>query len=69
LTERINLPMQITEAEAHARELQTAASRSGKGQSAAMLRYRSALAIISTLHWIKDHEPAIKASIEERKAK
>lgn len=68
MSDRTPLAMQIAESERHARELSASANKSGKGASEAQLRYRAALAIISTLSWLRDNEQAIKAAIAERKA-
>jgi hypothetical protein len=67
--DKIPLAQQITEAEMQARDLAVFVSRGGKQQSLAAHRHRAALAIISTLHWLKDHEAEIKAAIEERRQK
>lgn len=66
--DKIPIALQIAEAEQHARELSGPASKNGKGASESQLRYRAALAIISTLSWLRDNEQAIKAAIAERKS-
>lgn len=67
--DKINLPLQITEAEQHCRDMATVAAKGGKAQAMNRLRHRAALAILDTLLWVKDHEAAIRQYNQERKPK